>query len=94
MPRRYRPPTRRRKSKKDRLPAEGEAPTYEAAPGIAPAPRAPVPPPAPPRERASEVRHIARDHSYVLGEIRRSGILVAFIIGGLVITAILRSRPS
>jgi hypothetical protein len=41
-------------------------------------------------ERSSEVRHIGRDHSYVRGELRRIALMVAFIIGGLLITAILR----
>jgi len=38
----------------------------------------------------ARLRHIARDHSYVLGEVRLIALLMAFIIGGLVITAILR----
>lgn len=94
MPRRYRPPTRRRRSKSrdvERKPAA-------AAPDGSPAPTAePAPSPAPPAwprqaERSSGhvVRHIARDHAYVLAEVRLSALLVAFILGGLIITAILR----
>lgn len=89
MPRRYRPPTRRRKSKQQRLPAEGaEVLPYE---GI----ETPAPPPTTARlaveeERAAEPRHITRDYSYVMGELRRIAIIVAFIVAGLVITAILR----
>jgi hypothetical protein len=42
------------------------------------------------QDRTAEGRHIARDHSYVLGDLRRIALIVAFIVGGLVITAILR----
>jgi hypothetical protein len=42
------------------------------------------------RDRSAEGRHIARDHGYVLGDLRRIALIVAFIVGGLVITAILR----
>ncbi len=42
------------------------------------------------RDRSAEGRQIARDHSYVLGDLRRIALIVAFIVGGLVITAILR----
>jgi hypothetical protein len=42
------------------------------------------------QERSAEGRHIGRDHTYVLGELRRIALIAAFIIGGLVITAILR----
>jgi hypothetical protein len=41
-------------------------------------------------ERSSQVRHIGRDYSYVRGELRRIALMVAFIVGGLLITAILR----
>lgn len=90
MPRRYRPPARRRKAKKERLQRETAAPPGEGA-------RVPVPPLVPAstavaarEERSSQVRHIGRDHSYVRGELRRIVLMVAFIIGGLLITAILR----
>lgn len=41
-------------------------------------------------DRSAQGRHITRDHTYVLGDLRRIALIVAFIIGGLVITAILR----
>ena len=85
MPRRYRPPTRRRKSK-----TQYADETAGAATPVSP-PAAPKPTPAA-SERAGApiVRHIARDHAYVLGEIRLIALLVAFILGGLIITAIIR----
>jgi hypothetical protein len=42
------------------------------------------------QDRSVQGRHIARDHSYVLGDLWRIALIAAFIIGGLVITAILR----
>jgi len=42
------------------------------------------------QERSAQGRHIARDHTYILGELRRIALIAAIIIGGLVITAILR----
>ena len=90
MPRRYRPPTRRRKPKKQSLFGEIGAPSYEAA--VAPA--------SPPPRAAVDVRvrderehqpaHIARDHTYVLADLRRVALIVGFIMVGLIITAILR----
>ncbi len=92
MPRRYRPPDRRRKPKKQRLPGEMEAPSYgEAeAPATSPPPVAPPIPVARDPERPSQAQHIARDYSYVIADLRRIAIIVAFIVVGLVITAILR----
>ncbi len=90
LPRRYRPPTRRRKTKKQRLPEGTEPPSHSDAAASAP-PSPPVPPPvAVERERPTEGQHVARDHSYVLGDLRRIGLIVTFITIGLVITAILR----
>ncbi len=92
MPRRYRPPDRRRKPKKQRLPGEMEAPSY----GEAEAPATSPPPGAPPRpvardpERPSPTQHHARGYSYVVTDLRRIALIVAFIVVGLVITAILR----
>ncbi len=91
MPRRYRPPDRRRKTKKQPLSGEPEAPSYEGS--VAPIPSPPPPPPAPAaiaEERSPEPRHISRDYSYVVSDLRRIALIVAFIIAGLVITAILR----
>ncbi len=87
MPRRYRPPTRRRKSSKGRIRPETEAPSYQDIAPVASPPRTPA---AVSPEGGSQVRHITRDHSYILGELRRIGLIVAFIIAGLVIAAILR----
>ena len=90
MPRRYRPPARRRKSNKGDSRQGTTAPTYGDAATPVPTARSGLAPSAAPHERSSRVRHIARDHSYVLGEVRLIALLMAFIIGGLVITAILR----
>jgi hypothetical protein len=90
LPRRYRPPGRRRKSKKERLQQETAAPRDA---GAAPPLLSPLPVAAPvavKQERPDHSRHIARDHTYVLGDLRRVALMAAFIIGGLVITAILR----
>ncbi len=92
MPRRYRPPTKRRKPKKQRLPGETEDSSYgdAEAPAISPPPvAAPVAAPREP-ERPSQTQHIARDYSYVVTDLRRIALIVAFIVAGLVITAILR----
>ena len=90
MPRRYRPPTRRRKLKKQSPFGEIEAPSYEGA--VAPA--SPLPAAAvdaPVRdEREHRPTHIARDHTYVLADLRRVALIVGFILAGLIITAILR----
>jgi hypothetical protein len=90
LPRRYRPPGRRRKSKKERLQQETAAPRDA---GAAPPLSSPIPVAAPvtvKQERPDHSRHIARDHTYVLGDLRRVALIAAFIIGGLVIAAILR----
>ena len=89
MPRRYRPPTRRRKLKK-RLLEETPASSYEGALAPASSPPPVAAPVAVPQERSSQPRHVARDYSYVAGDLRRIALIVAFIIAGLVITAILR----
>jgi hypothetical protein len=41
-------------------------------------------------EREHLPTHIARDHSYVLADLRRVALIVGFIMAGLIITAILR----
>ena len=90
MPRRYRPPARRRKSKKERLQQEAAAPRDAAAAAPVSSPLPVSAPVAVQQDRSAQGRHIVRDHSYVLGDLRRVALIAAFIIGGLVITAILR----
>ncbi len=90
MPRRYRPPNRRHKIKRQPVSGEPEAPSYEGT--VAPV-SSPPPRPAPAAfagERSSEPRHISRDYGYVISDLRRIAIIVAFIIVGLVVAAILR----
>lgn len=89
MPRRYRPPTRRRKSKKH-LPEEPPAASYEPAAAPAPAPSRVAVPVAVAEERSAQLKHIGRDYSYVLAELRLIALIVAFITFGLVLTAIFR----
>ncbi len=48
------------------------------------------PPAAPSKERTSQSGKIGRDHGFVVGELRRIGLIVAFIMVGLIVTAILR----
>ena len=89
MPRRYRPPTRRRKGK--RVPLEEAAAAAEGMAVAAEPPARPAPAAVPiERGPARPEKHISRDYSYVLGEVRLIAILVAFIVGGLVITAVFR----
>jgi hypothetical protein len=42
---------------------------------------------ASPTAHAQATRHVARDYSYVLTELRRVAVVVLFIIGGLIGTA-------
>ncbi len=42
------------------------------------------------QDRSAQGWQLVRDHSYVLGDLRRIALIAAFIIAGLVITAILR----
>ena len=91
MPRRYRPPTRRRKLKKQSPFGEIEAPSYQGA--VAPvSPRRPAAAiDVPVRdEREHQPSHIARDHTYVLADLRRVALIVGFIMAGLILTAIFR----
>jgi hypothetical protein len=89
LPRRYRPPTRRRKLKKQSPFGEIEAPSYQGA--VAPASPRGAAMEIPVRdERVHQPTHIARDHSYVLADLRRVALIVGFILAGLIITAILR----
>jgi hypothetical protein len=89
LPRRYRPPVKRRKTKKQSpsdILAQPLAPEEVVAPVVAP--RAAVSTAAPPASR-SETRHVARDYSYVRGEIMRIAIVAGFIMVSLVLTAVL-----
>ena len=92
MPRRYRPPDRRRKMKRQPLSGEPEAASYEGtvAPVSSPSPPPPPAPAASARERSPEPRHMSHDYSYVIGDLRRIALIVALIVLGLVIAAILR----
>ena len=49
-----------------------------------------VPHPAatPSAVRAQPIRHISRDYSYVLAELRRVAVVISIIIGGLMGTAV------
>jgi hypothetical protein len=113
LPRRYRPPTRRRRPRKPNLPgqpaqpepsspsdaealpeaeldegAETEAPPYEEEEDADEAAYEPEPVPV---VRRHEVRHVmVRDHSHVIADLQRIVFIVAFIMGGIIITAILR----
>ena len=49
-----------------------------------------TPAPAAGRGGAHPVRHIARDHAYVVDELKRIALIMAFIVAGLAITAVLR----
>ncbi len=87
MPRRYRPPVKRRKTKKQSpsdILAQPLAPEEVVAP--VPAPRVAVSTAA--AASRSETRHVARDYSYVRGEIRRIAIVAGFIMVSLVLTAV------
>jgi len=86
LPRRYRPPAKRRKSRElsvrdvaSPLPEVETVP--DSTPGAASAPTLTA-------LRQTEVRHVTRDYSYVMGELRRIVLLVAFIVVSLMLTAV------
>ncbi|MFQ6019406.1 MAG: hypothetical protein ACE5KW_01465 [Dehalococcoidia bacterium] len=92
MPKRYRPPTRRRKKKQSR-PNIPVAPVPPSVPEEAveeevnkPAQAGPV---AGVTAAPQSVRHIARDYSYVVIELRRIVPVIAIIIGGLIVAVAL-----
>lgn len=88
MPKRHRPPTKRRKAKRPPAP---NIPLSTVSQQEAPAPSTAftnVSPAAPAREHAPEARHLARDYRYVWDEIWRIGLLAAILFGSLVITAV------
>lgn len=88
MPRRYRPPARRRKGK--RPPARGlqalHRPEGEAATSRPSS--SPMAVPTLVREARPEVKHVARDYSYVLSELRIIVLLALFLLASLVLTAL------
>jgi hypothetical protein len=88
LPRRYRPPIRRRKKKQSRpnVPTTSVPPS---APGEADEEEASKPVQAWPAVTAAPqtVRHIARDYSYVVSELRRIAPIIAVIIAGLILAA-------
>jgi hypothetical protein len=69
-----------------------ETPSYldAEAPAAAPPPVAAPVAATRERERPSQTQHIARDYRHVVADLRRIALIAAFIIAGLVITAILR----
>ena len=88
MPKRYQPPVRRRKAKKARPQgllevAAGDDHQTEAVAAV-PAVTMAAAEPAP----RSEERHITRDYSYVLAEVRRVAVIAGFIVAGLILTAV------
>ena len=87
MPRRYRPPVKRRKPKKrstaDIL-AEPLAPEEIAAPVVAPRTAVSTVAPA----SRSEIKHITRDYGYVRTEIVRIVLVAGFIVISLVLTGV------
>ena len=93
MPRRFQPPARRRKAKRQRSSSLLEEPLVPYGIDEAPLASAPaaVAAPAEPAARAEpRQQHLLRDHRYVLHEIRRIALIGGFITAGLVVTAILR----
>jgi hypothetical protein len=106
LPRKYRPPAKRRKNRTTNIPYEGEVSTVadgewtaeaEAEAPVAVAVETEAPPvadPDPEQPRSRDVprdRHISRDYSYVRGEIARITAIAAFLIAALIITAIFRN---
>lgn len=87
MPRRYRPPAKRRKAKK--LSVRDVASPLQETENTLPSP-APAAASAPTLTaiRQTEAKHVTRDYSYVIGELRRIVLLIAFIVVSLVLTAV------
>jgi len=91
LPRRFQPPARRRKAKRQRSSSLLEEPLVPYGIDEAPTASAPVAaPPAPAARAEPRQQHLLRDHRYVLHEIRRIAVIGGFITAGLVVTAILR----
>ncbi len=93
MPKRPRPGSRQRRKERKRPTASQSAPSAAVTPRETPeAPRrADVPARSSPVTTTSAkpaARHIARDYSYVFGELRRIGIIVLVIVAGLIAAAV------
>lgn len=87
MPRRYRPPVRRRKTKKPSVPNVPAQPSErQDIEALTVAPRTAVSTAAP--VSRGEVKHVTRDYSYVRMEIRRMAIAGGIIISSLILTAV------
>ena len=87
MPRRYQPPVKRRKTKKARAPGLLEIPADDSPPeAAAHAPGVSVTTAELPHR--AEERHITRDYSYVIAEVRRVAFVAGFIIVSLILTAV------
>lgn len=92
MPRKYRPPAKRRSARRTAVPYAFEPPP-EDGDVIAPAETDFIVerPAADKSLRSSTVKHVARDYSYVRGEVVRIVLVAGFLIVSLIITALLRS---
>jgi hypothetical protein len=93
LPKRPRPGGRQRRKERRRLTPSQPGPSAVVTPRETPeAPsRADVPAGGSPVATTSTkpaARHIARDYSYVFGELRRIGIIVVVIVAGLVAAAV------
>jgi hypothetical protein len=93
LPKRPRPGSRQRRKERKRPAASQPAPSAAVTPR--------EPPEAPRRADAhsgsssvtttptkATARHIAKDYSYVFGELRRIGIIVLVIVAGLIAAAV------
>jgi hypothetical protein len=93
LPKRPRPGGRRRRKERKQPTPTQPAPSAAVTPREAPEapPRADVPAGRSPVTTTSAkptARHIAKDYSYVFGELRRIGIIVLVIVAGLVAAAV------
>ncbi|MBI1885119.1 MAG: hypothetical protein HYS09_02190 [Chloroflexi bacterium] len=90
MPKRHRPPTKRRKRKIARARPNVALPppldeTLDTP--VAAVPRSPAVAPSLSPASQSHGRHVLRDYTYVLAELRRIVIVLAIVIGGLIAAA-------
>lgn len=90
MPRRYQPPARRRKKKRSRpnIPVAASSPPLVVEPPAVDAPQSVLQQAvAAPAREGTASRHVARDYSYVIVELRRIALVMAFIMAGLFVAA-------